>query len=113
MQQMHVANLARRSTVLAFEASLCFHALRLHLIAANITLEKSTTPAFVYCVQAGEVVSNTGLVGYPEALSDLSYRENISALTYPLVGNYSVPGDPSRCAYTREHNTHIHKQFVH
>ena len=41
---------------------------------------------------AGEVVFNTGMVGYPEALTDPSYRGQILVLTYPLVGNYGVPG---------------------
>lgn len=41
----------------------------------------------------GEVVFNTGMVGYPEALSDPSYRGQILVLTYPLVGNYGVPDD--------------------
>ena len=40
---------------------------------------------------AGEVVFNTGMVGYPESLSDPSYTGQILALTYPLVGNYGVP----------------------
>ena len=39
----------------------------------------------------GEVVFNTGMVGYPEALTDPSYRGQILVLTYPLVGNYGVP----------------------
>ena len=42
---------------------------------------------------AGEVVFNTGMVGYPEALTDPSYRGQILCLTYPLIGNYGVPGD--------------------
>jgi carbamoyl-phosphate synthase small subunit len=41
--------------------------------------------------QAGEVVFNTGMVGYPETLTDPSYRGQILVLTYPLVGNYGVP----------------------
>jgi carbamoyl-phosphate synthase small subunit len=40
---------------------------------------------------AGEVVFNTGMVGYTEALTDPSYRGQIMVLTYPLVGNYGVP----------------------
>jgi carbamoyl-phosphate synthase small subunit len=40
---------------------------------------------------SGEVVFSTGMVGYPEALTDPSYRGQILALTYPLVGNYGVP----------------------
>jgi carbamoyl-phosphate synthase small subunit len=40
---------------------------------------------------AGEVVFNTGMVGYPEALTDPSYRGQVLVLTYPLIGNYGVP----------------------
>lgn len=31
------------------------------------------------------------MVGYPEALTDPSYRCQLLTLTYPLVGNYGVP----------------------
>ena len=41
----------------------------------------------------GEVVFNTGMVGYPESLTDPSYRGQILTLTYPLIGNYGVPGN--------------------
>lgn len=40
---------------------------------------------------AGEVVFNTGMVGYPECFTDPSYCGQILALTYPLIGNYGVP----------------------
>src|ERR1700730_2310609 len=40
---------------------------------------------------SGEVVFNTGMVGYTESLSDPSYSGQILCLTYPLVGNYGVP----------------------
>ena len=39
----------------------------------------------------GEIVFNTGMTGYVEALTDPSYRGQILVLTYPLVGNYGVP----------------------
>jgi len=42
---------------------------------------------------AGEVVFNTGMVGYPESLTDPSYAGQILVITFPLVGNYGVPGD--------------------
>ena len=42
----------------------------------------------------GEIVFNTGMVGYPETLTDPSYAGQILTLTYPLIGNYGVP-DPS------------------
>ena len=41
---------------------------------------------------SGEVVFNTGMVGYPESLTDPSYFGQILSLTYPLAGNYGVPG---------------------
>jgi carbamoyl-phosphate synthase small subunit len=40
---------------------------------------------------AGELVFNTGMVGYTETLTDPSYRGQILCLTYPLIGNYGVP----------------------
>ncbi len=39
----------------------------------------------------GEVVFNTGMVGYPETFTDPSYRGQILVLTYPMIGNYGVP----------------------
>jgi carbamoyl-phosphate synthase small subunit len=43
---------------------------------------------------AGEIVFNTGMTGYVEALTDPSYRGQILVLTYPLQGNYGVPPSP-------------------
>ncbi|MCK9422612.1 MAG: glutamine-hydrolyzing carbamoyl-phosphate synthase small subunit [Bacteroidales bacterium] len=42
---------------------------------------------------AGEVVFNTAMTGYPESLTDPSYKGQILVLTYPLIGNYGVPGN--------------------
>lgn len=39
----------------------------------------------------GEVVFNTGMVGYPEGFSDPSYYGQILVCTYPLIGNYGTP----------------------
>jgi carbamoyl-phosphate synthase small subunit len=41
---------------------------------------------------AGEVVFNTAMTGYPESLTDPSYKGQLLCLTYPLVGNYGAPG---------------------
>ncbi len=41
--------------------------------------------------KVGEVVFTTGMVGYPESLTDPSYRGQILTFTYPLLGNYGVP----------------------
>lgn len=40
---------------------------------------------------SGEAVFQTGMVGYPEAITDPSYEGQILTLTYPLIGNYGVP----------------------
>ncbi len=40
---------------------------------------------------SGEVIFNTGMVGYPESLTDPSYFGQIIVFTYPLIGNYGVP----------------------
>jgi len=39
----------------------------------------------------GEIVFSTSMVGYPESLTDPSYKGQILTFTYPLVGNYGVP----------------------
>jgi carbamoyl-phosphate synthase small subunit len=41
----------------------------------------------------GEVVFNTAMTGYQEAVTDPSYAGQIITFTYPLVGNYGVSGD--------------------
>ncbi len=40
---------------------------------------------------AGEVVFNTAMTGYPESLTDPSYKGQILVSTFPLIGNYGVP----------------------
>lgn len=40
---------------------------------------------------AGELVFQTGMVGYPESVTDPSYRGQILVITFPLIGNYGVP----------------------
>ncbi len=39
---------------------------------------------------SGEVVFNTSITGYQEILTDPSYKGQIVAMTYPLIGNYGV-----------------------
>ncbi len=41
----------------------------------------------------GEVVFSTGMVGYPDSMTDPSFRGQILVFTYPLVGNYGVPSE--------------------
>jgi carbamoyl-phosphate synthase small subunit len=40
--------------------------------------------------RAGEICFNTSMTGYQEVLTDPSYRGQIVAMTYPLIGNYGV-----------------------
>jgi carbamoyl-phosphate synthase small subunit len=40
---------------------------------------------------SGEMVFNTAMTGYPESLTDPSYKGQILVSTYPLIGNYGVP----------------------
>jgi carbamoyl-phosphate synthase small subunit len=53
----------------------------------------------------GEVVFNTAMTGYVEALTDPSYRGQILVLTYPLVGNYGVPGPRARGSLARPYES--------
>ncbi len=65
------------------------------LIKAVLALEDETIingSGFGYPRKvSGEVVFNTGMVGYTESLTDPSYFGQILIQTYPLVGNYGVP----------------------
>ncbi|MFA4991129.1 MAG: glutamine-hydrolyzing carbamoyl-phosphate synthase small subunit [Candidatus Omnitrophota bacterium] len=40
--------------------------------------------------RCGEIVFNTSMTGYQEILTDPSYKGQIVAMTYPLIGNYGV-----------------------
>jgi len=67
------------------------------LVEAVLTFEDGTnyagTSFGAEVSKAGEVVFNTGMVGYPESLTDPSYSGQILVLTYPLIGNYGVPSE--------------------
>ena len=64
----------------------------LHLILEDGTVFNGKSFGYESPV-AGEVVFSTGMVGYTESLSDPSYLGQILTLTYPLIGNYGIPGD--------------------
>lgn len=48
---------------------------------------------------SGEAVFSTGMVGYPESMTDPSYRGQILVFTQPLIGNYGVPSSTARDEY--------------
>jgi carbamoyl-phosphate synthase large subunit len=66
----------------------------LHLVLEDGTVFRGKSFGYEHPI-AGEVVFNTAMVGYPESLTDPSYKGQLLALTYPLIGNYGVPGDVS------------------
>ena len=51
----------------------------------------------------GEICFNTSMTGYQEVLTDPSYRGQIVAMTYPLIGNYGINSldDESRSPHVR------------
>lgn len=68
--------------------------------SARLALEDGTVftgRAFGACAEpitsAGEVVFNTAMCGYQEALSDPSYAGQILTMTTPMMGNYGVCGE--------------------
>lgn len=56
--------------------------------------------AFGYSgTSTGEICFNTSMTGYQEVLTDPSYRGQIVAMTYPLIGNYGIiPEDAESAA---------------
>ncbi|MDD4091475.1 MAG: glutamine-hydrolyzing carbamoyl-phosphate synthase small subunit [Smithellaceae bacterium] len=46
----------------------------------------------------GEVVFNTGMTGYQEIVTDPSYKGQIVAMTYPLIGNTGVNNEDMESA---------------
>jgi len=71
--------------------------MKMNNVKAKLILEDGTVligESFGYKgAAAGELVFNTAMTGYPESLTDPSYRGQILVATYPLIGNYGVPGN--------------------
>lgn len=62
------------------------------LILKNGIAFPGLSPTWQKGTTLGEVVFNTGMTGYIETLTDPSYAGQILVFTYPLIGNYGVPG---------------------
>ncbi|KAI9829844.1 MAG: hypothetical protein M1819_005942 [Sarea resinae] len=62
---------------------------------------------------AGELVFQTGMVGYPEAITDPSYRGQILVITFPLVGNYGVPSRETRDSLLSELPAYFEASEIH
>ena len=52
--------------------------------------------------EVGEICFNTSMTGYQEVLTDPSYRGQIVAMTYPLIGNYGI-----NSADSESHSPHV------
>jgi carbamoyl-phosphate synthase small subunit len=63
-------------------------------VSAYLLLEDGTRLDGLACghgeAAIGEVVFNTAMTGYQEAVTDPSYAGQIIVFTYPLIGNYGV-----------------------
>ena len=62
---------------------------------------------------AGELVFQTGMVGYPESITDPSYRGQILVITFPLVGNYGVPSREDLDALAQDIPAHFEAKEIH
>ncbi|KAI1287621.1 CAD protein [Halotydeus destructor] len=72
-------------------------------MSAYLVLEDGTVlegkPFGANIAVSGEVVFQTGMVGYVESLTDPSYHRQLLLLTYPLIGNYGVPDTEEKDAF--------------
>lgn len=62
---------------------------------------------------AGELVFQTGMVGYPESVTDPSYRGQILVITFPLVGNYGVPSREAIDDLLKDLPAHFESNQIH
>jgi carbamoyl-phosphate synthase/aspartate carbamoyltransferase len=62
---------------------------------------------------AGELVFQTGMVGYPESITDPSYRGQILVITFPLVGNYGVPSRETMDELLKDLPAHFEASQIH
>ena len=62
---------------------------------------------------AGELVFQTGMVGYPESITDPSYRGQILVITFPLVGNYGVPSRDDMDSLLKDLPAHFEAREIH
>ncbi len=62
---------------------------------------------------SGELVFQTGMVGYPESITDPSYRGQILVITYPLIGNYGVPSRDTKDNLLHDLPAHFEAAEIH
>ena len=62
---------------------------------------------------SGELVFQTGMVGYPQSITDPSYRGQILVVTFPLAGNYGVPSRDTRDEILGDLPAHFEASQIH
>jgi len=87
-----------------------------HMVSGKLVLENGDifsgiAPAWQQNTTFGEVVFNTGMTGYEEALTDPSYSGQILTFTYPILGNYGV-ANGDNCESSKIHTQGIICQTV-
>lgn len=65
------------------------------LVLQDGTIFEGTSFGYEQSV-SGEVVFYTAMTGYPESLTDPSYKGQILVPTYPMIGNYGVPSEDKK-----------------
>lgn len=62
---------------------------------------------------SGELVFQTGMVGYSESITDPSYSGQILVITYPLIGNYGVPSRETMDDNVQDLSAHFEASQIH
>ncbi|OMH85528.1 Protein pyrABCN [Zancudomyces culisetae] len=62
---------------------------------------------------SGELVFQTGMTGYPEALTDPSNTGYLLVMTFPLIGNYGVPDTTSMDSVVQDRLEHFESNKIH
>ena len=83
--------------IIGYQIKLILHSLMQRVLPVRLILENG----IVFQGQSfgaerpssGEVVFSTAMAGYPESLTDPSFKGQILLLTYPIIGNYGVPAN--------------------
>lgn len=67
-----------------------------YLTLEDGTIFSGTAFGATQITAAGEIVFNTGMTGYQEAITDPSYTNQLLTFTYPLIGTYGIVKDQNQ-----------------
>ena len=81
--------------IIGYQIKLKLHSLMQRVLSVRLILENGMVfKGHSFGAErstSGEVVFSTAMAGYPESLTDPSFKGQILILTYPIIGNYGVP----------------------